>query len=433
MCILNPSFRECLRGGFFHSGVENKEKERAFMNQKQTDSTLLQEIRKAYEKREITAYFQPIHDAVSGRMICAEALSRWVKADGTVIMPGDYIPELEASDAICEHDWYLLEQVCGVLEEQKQAGIPCVKISVNFSRQHIFDKNFVDKLCETVERHGVDPGMIQAEITETALCDNTPEEVDGFIRSIREHGFSVAMDDFGSGMSSLSMVKDVTMDTLKVDRSLLSKNCEDEKERIVLESILEFARRLKLVTVVEGVETKEQLGFLRTCGCKMIQGHLFAKAMPKEKFWENCKADLPKLPAEDILNIQDQTGAIQLLLDAVYTVYPLIIYVNLTRNSYYMMKYDDFTTKCCSSAGNFDECIEFASGTMAPEDRELFRNTFCIENQLAAYKRGEKSISAVVRQLGDDNIYRRVEITNFFVKNPSSEDVLAISLNKTLE
>lgn len=403
------------------------------MNQKQDKEAVLQDIQKAYEKREIKAYFQPIHDAVNGKMICAEALSRWIKEDGTLIMPADYIPLLEETNAICEHDWYILEEVCIALKEQKEAGIPCVKVSVNFSRKHMLDSDFVGRLCAIVDKYQVEHQMIQVEITETALCDNSPEEVDRFVRAIREKQFTVAMDDFGSGMSSLSMVKDVTMDTLKVDRSLLSKNCEDEKERIVLESILDFARRLKLITVVEGVETKEQLGFLRTCGCKMIQGHLFAKAMPKEVFWEICKADIPKMPTEDVLDTQSQSSAIQLLLDAVYMVYPLIIYINLTRNSYYMMKYDDFTTTCCSSAGPFDECIEFASGTMYPEDREMFRSTFCIENQMAAYMRGEKSISVVVRQLGDDNVYRRVEVTNYFVKNPSSDDVLAISLNRPLE
>ena len=194
-----------------------------------------------------------------------------------------------------------------------------------------------------------------------------------------------------------------------------------------------FARRLKLITVVEGVETKEQLGFLRTCGCKMIQGHLFAKAMPKEAFWETCKADVPMMTDEDILNVQSQNSAIQLLLDAVYTVYPLIIYVNLSRNSYYMMKYSDFTTTCCSSAGAYDECIEFAASTIHPDDRELFCQTFQIENQMAAYERGEKSISVTVHQLGDDNVYRRVEVTNHFVKNPSSQDVLAITLSRPLE
>ena len=98
-----------------------------------------------------------------------------------------------------------------------------------------------------------------------------------------------------------------------------------------------------------------------------------------------------------------------------------------------MMKYNEFTTTCCSSAGPFDECIAFATGTMYPDDRELFRSTFCVENQMAAYERGEKSISAVVRQLGDDNAYRRVEVTNYFVKNPASEDVLAVSLSRPLE
>ena len=404
------------------------------MDWKNDERWLMSKIRDAYRKREIKAFFQPIHDAVSGRMICAEALSRWIQEDGTVVMPGDYIPVLETSDAICEHDWYMLEEVCTVLGEQEKLGIPCVKVSVNFSRKHIYDEAFVSHLCEIVDKYNVSHSMLQIEITESALCDSSPEEVDRFVAAIREKGFSVAMDDFGSGMSSLSMVKDVTMDTLKVDRSLLSKNCEDEKERIVLESILEFARRLKLVTVVEGVETKEQLGFLRTCGCKMIQGHLFAKAMPKEEFWKSCiEGQQIETEDEDVLGIQSENSATQLLLDAVYTRYPLIIYINLTRNSYYMMKYDDFTTKCCASAGEFDECIIFASNTMHPDDKELFKTTFSIENQMAAYNRGEKSISAVVRQLGDDGVYRRVEVTNYFVKNPSADDVLAISLNNPLD
>jgi len=403
------------------------------MEWQKDERLLLSRIHDAYRKREIKAFFQPIHDAVSGKMICAEALSRWILEDDTIIMPGDYIPMLEASNAICEHDWYMLEEVCSILGEQASLGIPCVKVSVNFSRKHIYDEEFVSHLCNIVDKYQVLHEMIQVEITESALCDTSPEEVDRFVGAIREQGFSVAMDDFGSGMSSLSMVKDVTMDTLKVDRSLLSKNCEDEKERIVLESILEFARRLKLVTIVEGVETKEQLGFLRTCGCKMIQGHLFAKAMPKEEFWKSCIEGQQIAEDEDVLSVQSENSATQLLLDAVYTRYPLIIYINLTRNSYYMMKYDDFTTKCCASAGVFDECIEFASSTMHPEDKELFKTTFCIENQMAAYERGEKSISVVVRQLGDDGVYRRVEVTNYFVKNPSANDVLAISLNNPLD
>lgn len=401
---------------------------------KETDEKMiLVEVRQAYEKHEIKAFFQPIYDALSGKMVCAEALSRWIKEDGTMVMPGDYIPVLEASDAICELDWYMVREVCIALKEQEELGIPCVKVSVNFSRKHISNQSFVGKLCEITDTYGIAHKMIQVELTESALIDNSMEQVGDFVNAIRNEGFSVAVDDFGTGMSSLGMVKDVAIDTLKIDRSLLNRNCEDERERIVLESILEFAHRLKLVTVAEGVETAEQLGFLRTCGCKQIQGYLFAKPMPKEEFRKVCVSDAKKELEEDILSVQSQASAVQLLLDAVYTRYPLIIYINLTRNSYYMMKYDGFTSTSCVSAGAFDECIIHASGTMHPEDAELFRQTFCIENQMAAYERGEKCISVMVRQLGDDKVYRRVEVTNYFVKNPSSEDVLVISLSHNFD
>lgn len=397
------------------------------------EKQILQEVRQAYEKHEIKAFFQPIYDALSGELVCGEALSRWIKEDGTMVMPGEYIPVLEASEAICDLDWYMLNEVCRALKEQAEEGIPCVKVSVNFSRKHIPDETFINKLCNTTDAYGISHKLIQVELTESALIDNSMEQVGAFVGKIRNEGFSVAVDDFGTGMSSLGMVKDVAFDTLKIDRSLLNRNCEDEKERIVLESILDFAHRLKLVTVAEGVETAEQLGFLRTCGCKQIQGYLFARPMPEEEFRKACKAEAKRETEQDILHVQSQASAVQLLLDAVYTRYPLIIYINLTRNSYYMMKYDGFTATSCVSAGAFDECIIHASGTMHPEDAELFRQTFCIENQMAAYERGEKYISVTVRQLGDDKVYRSVEVTNYFVKNPSSEDVLVISLSHNLD
>ncbi len=398
-----------------------------------SEQEILMEVQKAYEKREIKPFFQPIYDAVSGKAVCAEVLSRWIKEDGSFIMPGDYIPVLEQSDAIWELDWYMLKESCIAMKEQREKGIPCVKISVNFSRKHIEDTEFAEKLCKLVDEYGIEHKLIQIEITESALVNNNVQQLDAFVTAIRNKGFAVAIDDFGCGLSSLSTVKDVAIDTLKIDRSLLSHNCEDEKERIVLESILDFAHRLKLTTVAEGVETTEQLGFLRTCGCKLIQGYLFAKPMPKEAFWEVCRADAQEEFSEDILSVQSQASAVQLLLEAVYMRYPLIIYINLTRNSYYMMKYDNFTTKACVAAGAFDECIAHASGTMHPEDQEAFRQTFCIENQMAAYERGEKYISLLVRQLGDDNVYRRVEVTNYFVTNQSSEDVLVISLSHNLD
>ncbi len=397
-----------------------------------TESNVLNEIRQAYERREIKVFFQPQYDALSNKLISAEALARWFKPDGTLVMPGSYIPLLEQSDAIMELDWYMLNEVCIALTEQISAEIPFVPVSVNFSRKHVLDESFSEKLCAIVDSYSLEHKLLQVEITESALVDNT-SAVERFVNSIRIKGFTVAIDDFGSGVSSLSTVKDISFDVLKLDRSLLSKNCEDEKERIVLESIINFAHRLKLITVAEGVETQEQLGFLRTCGCNIIQGFLFAKPMSVADFWEKCKTETQKTLSEDILNIQPHSDAVQLLLDAVYTRYPLIIYINLTRNSYYMMAYENYTSTSCLSSGRFDECIIHASTTLHPDDQEAFRQTFCIENQMAAYERGDKYISLTTRQLGDDGIYRKVETINYFVKNPAVEDVLVISLNNNLD
>lgn len=276
------------------------------MIKRKSEQEILAEVKIAYEKREIKPFFQPIYDAVTGKVACAEVLSRWIKDDGTLVMPGDYIPVLEMSDSIWEMDWYMLKESCIALKEQKERGIPCVKLSVNFSRKHIVDTEFADKLCKLVDEYDIEHKMIQIEVTESALVNNNVEQLEAFIDSIREEGFTVAIDDFGCGLSSLSTVKDVSIDTLKIDRALISRNCEDEKERIVVESILDFAHRLKLVTVAEGVETMEQLGFLRTCGCKLIQGYLFAKPMSKEDFWEVCMSateDAQNVSEEDILSI----------------------------------------------------------------------------------------------------------------------------------
>ena len=253
-----------------------------------------------------------------------------------------------------------------------------------------------------------------------------------YIKKIRDKGFEVAIDDFGSGLSSLNFVKDVPASVLKIDKSLFSENCENEKERIVLESIFGFAKRLHLTTVAEGVETKEQLSFLRTCGCEQIQGYYFSKPLKQDEYVEICKQSENKPETEDILKIQPHATASELLIDAMFMCYPLIIMINLTRDSYYMMTYDNFTTHTCVSTGIASELVENGALTMHPDDQEIFKTTFNVEDQIKKYKAGEKSVHVVTRQLGDDGIYRRVETTNFLVKNPSSDDFIVVTLAKPI-
>ncbi len=388
-----------------------------------------EEIRAALKNNELHVYYQPMYVTTTGMLKSAEALIRWIRPDGTLVPPIDFIPIAEQSDLITEIDWFVTETVCRTLE--KQNYMPQFPISVNFSRKHICEENFTEKLVSIVDRYDLPHPLIEIEITESAMVGNE-EQLYDWIASIRNAGFTVAIDDFGSGLSSLQFVKDIPADVLKIDKSLLSHNCEDEKERIVLESIFNFAHRLNMKTVAEGVETKEQLAFLRSCDCYKIQGYLFARPMPESDYLKLCRSHFSTETLEDILQIQSHTSAVNLLLDAILYRYPLIIFTNLTRNTYYAMTYKNFTSTNCPSTGIFDELIVHGAKSMHPDDSEIFSATFSRANLLELHKKGERMIRLTTRQLGDDGIYRRVETVDCFVNSRYTNDVIAITLCENL-
>lgn len=387
------------------------------------------EIRKALENNELYVYYQPMYVTMTGQLKSAEALVRWIKPDGTLIPPSEFIPAAEDSDLIMDIDWYVTDTVCKTLEKQNM--MPQFPISVNFSRKHILEENFAQKLTELVDKYELPHPLIEIEITESAIvCEE--RSLFSWITSIRNAGFTVAIDDFGSGMSSLNFIKDVPADVLKIDKSLLSHNCEDEKERIVLESIFTFAHRLHMKTVAEGVETKEQLAFLRTCDCNKIQGYIFARPMSEDEYLSLCQSHSVADDPTDILQIQNPASAMNMLLEVVCRRYPLIIFTNLTRNTYYAMTYQEFTANSCPSVGIFDELIVRGTNSMHPDDREIFAATFNRKNLISEYYAGKHEIHLITRQLGDDGIYRKVETFDYFVKNTQSEDIIAITLCQNL-
>lgn len=398
----------------------------------ENEIALSKKIEKALADGEFKAFYQPQYNAVTGKLVSAEALARWIRPDGTIVSPAEFIPCAEKSDLILEIDWYILHQVCAFLKKRKDEKHRVVPVAVNFSRKHIAEYGFRQKLCEIVDSYSIERELIEVELTESAMMRDSSAIID-LVIDIRNDGFSVAIDDFGSGLSSLSLVKDISANILKIDRSLLSGNCENEKERIVLSSIFEFAHRLKLTTIAEGVETEEQLGFLRTCNCHIIQGFIFAKPMPEDDFGIACSQRILENYDDDILTTQPMSSVTNLLMDAVFTKFPLVIMSNLTRNSYFMMTYDNFTNTSCPSTGNFDELIVHGTSTMHPEDKDIFSSAFSRSNLLAAYDRGEKFVKVITRQMGNDGIYRKVETTDFFVKNPSVNDVLVITLCQNID
>ncbi len=393
------------------------------------NENLYNEIKIALKNRELTAYYQPQYNTVTGRMVSAEALVRWIRPDGSMRSPAEFIPFAEENGIVTEIDWYILHEACRTLRKQMDMGSKPRLIAVNFSRLHLDERDFTEKLCGILDSYGITHDLIGVELTESAMTEHNEDTI-LFVKRLREEGFSVAIDDFGSGMSSLMLVHDIDADVLKIDRSLLRHNCQVEKERILLESTIEFARRLKMHIVAEGVETQEQLGFLRTCGCSSVQGFLFAKPMPESEY---LSLSSEPVQSDDILMSQSTASALALLTDAIFTRFPLIITINLTRNSYYMMAYENFTQCTCAASGAFDELIAHGASTMHPEDMELFRTTFSRENLMRAHDSGEQCVKVVTRQICEDGIYRRVETADYFVKSPFSDDVLVFAFCQNLE
>ena len=235
------------------------------------NGTMYEQIVSAIENRELQAYYQPQYNPRKGVIGGAEALVRWIKPDGIIVSPSYFIPELEATSKVGVVDWYIAEEACKTL---KELGPKAVKISVNFGREHAKDEKFVDKLNDIVDKYGVDRSLLGIEITESYLAAGKEKVID-WVSKVVNAGYTVSIDDFGFGMSSLSFVKDVPAEVLKIDKSFLEDNCQSEKGRITLESVFYLTHRLRLTTVVEGIETKEQLDFINTCDCDYIQGYIF--------------------------------------------------------------------------------------------------------------------------------------------------------------
>lgn len=249
------------------------------------EKTIENEMQNALDTHEFALYLQPKFSLVGpARLTGAEALVRWIRK-GSVIPPGKFIPLFEKNRFIIKLDYYILDQVCRRLKKWENEGIPPILISVNMSRVHLRDPGFVDKLSEICAAHGVSPSCIEIEITESAAYDSLDVLVDVF-RQLKSYGFHISIDDFGSGYSSLNMLKDLPADVLKIDRVFLTET-NNQRANDIIGYVIKMARSLGMETICEGIETDEQAQLLRSLGCDMAQGFFFAKPMPCEDFEKN--------------------------------------------------------------------------------------------------------------------------------------------------
>lgn len=232
---------------------------------------------------EFVPYFQPKFSADGSRIVGAEALVRWLQENDACLTPREFMTLYESSGLILSVDWHILEKVCAFLREQLDAKRPCVPISVNFSRLHVYEEDCAQRISRLADQYSLPHSLVEIELTETALTAKL-EKLPTLVASIREQGFSVSLDGFGSGLSSLGLLKRLTVDAVKIDRSLMAASGSAETDHAVLSGIADMCRNLHIATVAEGIETQEQLERMRQCGCTMLQGQYLAPVMPAAEF-----------------------------------------------------------------------------------------------------------------------------------------------------
>lgn len=255
------------------------------------DQEILAAFPQALAAGEFVVYYQPKVRIADKSIYGAEALVRWVR-DGQVVTPARFIPQFEREGSVCRLDYYMLEQVCVFLKSRLDKGLKIVPVSVNFSRRHLEEGDLVERITGTIDRFGIDRSYIEIELTESEDYQNY-EIMSSVIGRLKERGISTSIDDFGTGFSSLNMIKKVDLDTIKIDKSLIpfdDVNNNKHQDIVMFSSIIDLIGRLGKKSVAEGVETTQQLDYLEKLGCDIVQGYVFDKPLPKDEFEQRLES-----------------------------------------------------------------------------------------------------------------------------------------------
>ena len=255
-------------------------------------------------KNEFKIYIQPQYDYTTDSMSGAEALVRWMHPTKGLISPSVFIPVFERNGFITQLDQYIWDKTCAYIRKWKDMGLNPVPISVNVSRRDIYNQNLVAVFSRLLKKYNLTPDSLRLEITESAYMDN-PSQLINVVKDLKNLGFCLEMDDFGSGYSSLNTLKDVPVDILKLDMQFIIDSTEKNKSKPkhqkrssnILTSVVRMANLLQLPVIAEGIESKAQADYLKSIGCFHMQGFYFSKPMPAEEF-EAMQEMLPEANSE---------------------------------------------------------------------------------------------------------------------------------------
>ena len=247
------------------------------------EKEILSLFREALRRKEFIVYYQPKVSVKDQKLCGCEALVRWNR-NGQIIPPNEFLPILEKETSICHLDFYVFRKVCEDLRSWIDAGINPVRVSSNFSRHHLGNPNLTEDILAIMKEYQIESKYIEIELTETSNFEDKVA-MQKFVNGLRQHGITVSIDDFGTGYSTFAAIKDLNVNVIKLDKSLLD-HIGDEKyhDEVVIKNMVNMINELHLEVVAEGVENSKQLDFLQNAKCSIIQGFIFDKPLSKEDF-----------------------------------------------------------------------------------------------------------------------------------------------------
>ena len=267
--------------------------EEALKDQLLEESELEHVFNKALSAGEFFIQIQPKYSFSTGSLIGGEALVRWKHPTRGLLMPSQFIPLLEKHNLLISLDMYVLKLVCKLFVQWKGEGKPLLPISVNQSRAHLFVTNYEESLVALVDHYGIDHKLMEFELTETLFLHDLTH-LSSVLKSLRAQGFLVSLDDFGSGYSSLTMLKDVQIDVIKMDQGFFTDLTTNEQGRVVIQHVIAMAKNLGITTIAEGVESEEQARMLASMGCDAVQGYFYSQPLEVSEYGQLLSDDTPR-------------------------------------------------------------------------------------------------------------------------------------------
>lgn len=314
----------------------------------ENEQNIINEMSDALENHEFVPYYQPKYDVQTNKPVGAEALARWIHPTKGFISPGVFIPIFEKNGFISKLDLYIWECVCKQLKEWKDKGVPLFPVSVNVSRVNLYNPNLSKIIIELTRKYGIEPKYFNIEITESVYTDDNIM-IDDITSQLRNNGFTILMDDFGSGYSSLNVLKDVQVDVLKMDMMFMFKAKYDGRAETIISSVIRMAKWLNIPVIAEGVDRAEQVEFLKSVSCDYIQGFYFSKPLPAADY-EKLISDQEEQPVpENGTSVNDllwgKSGGLLAYIDSIdqpatiYECFPDGTVVMVCSNKAFSQKY----------------------------------------------------------------------------------------------